>query len=223
MLLIHDWDSLRHELDAVDATLMDRLVMLAVSGTQAGIHTAITGPPALPAGTSRLTNWLRDQAPRSRIVLAGTDPEGYRDAGWPRGMASPVLGAGSGILFPEAVEVRIARVSAISVGTVGQVSPAAAGRVIDSRQPVLFARLPRPLPIAAAAHLPVVGATRASIPAPVGATAAPVGLRVVDLAAYRPGLLISGPARSGRTTALASIFRVTAGEGCRAGFAASLG
>ncbi|WP_419919755.1 FtsK/SpoIIIE domain-containing protein [Candidatus Poriferisocius sp.] len=197
--LVDNWGALAKSLDTVtDHALLTTLERVWVEGPTVGL-----GIAAATDQLSRVSRTVQSSTPQT-FVFRLTDPALYRQ--WGVSVADPsVLPPGRGFAVPSGIEVQVA----LPDGGLAEAVPRAAGLHPPAGGPQPVGSLPS---VVNPAGLDGARLAGSPIYLPLGLsddTLAPVGLTL------HPGehAMILGPARSGRSTALAQVAAVVSAAG----------
>ncbi len=212
VLLLDGWESLVEALSAVDyGRAVQDLLQMIRDGTAAGLRVVVTGERAILAG--QLSGLLT-----TRLVLRVTDPMELALAGIPARSVPARQPPGRALHVRDHREIQIAVLGDDPTDAAQSAALEQIGRDAQHRcrgvDPARLARPIRPLPrqvsLAAVERDPRWRVGRLHAVVGVGAgDLAPVGF---DLARQRR-ILVIGPSRSGRSTALAVVVRSLAAGG----------
>ncbi|MDQ6838680.1 MAG: FtsK/SpoIIIE domain-containing protein [Actinomycetota bacterium] len=206
------------------SSLPATVARLVREGPGVGLRLVLAGDRSLL--TDRITSLIED-----RLVLRLTDREDYRLANInPRHVAESV-GAGRALRAESGIEIQVALVD----GPAGALDPSAqsqadAVRAIaataverwpppPSNRPLRVDTMPSRITASEVADLVAAGRTSLPLPVPAGTLWTVIGVGGDELTAYAVdlaatgGLVVAGPARSGRSTTLAAVARGLAANG----------
>lgn len=213
VLLVDGWESLVEALGAIDyGRPVQDLLQLVRDGTSAGFRVAVTGERALLAG--QLSGLLT-----TRLVLRVSDPMELALAGIPARAVPTRQPPGRAVHARDHREIQIAVLGDDPTDGAQSAALEQIGRDVQGRRRSVDARtLPtpvRPLPmlvsLTALEEDPRWRAKRDHVVVGIGAgDLAPVGF---DVAAGQRRILVVGPSRSGRSTALTVMVRSLAAGG----------
>ena len=190
VLLVDRWESFVGRYDDVDGgRLVDLLLDLVRDGLSVGLRVVVTGDRSLLVG--RLAGLVDDKiclrlADVGDYALAGIDPRRVS-------LAGP---AGRGYRAPSGVELQVAVTTAEDLRAVIDTAKAP-----EQKRPFRIDPIPRSLRLDQAESLPWAGPGRVL----VGVGGDDLMRIGVDLARVGPGFVVTGPRRSGRSTALVTM------------------
>lgn len=204
LVVIDGWDAMCAAADDGTGRVTERLQALLAACESVGITVALTGDRSCARA-----RWSATVS--TRLLLRLPDPADYLTAGIPPGAVPEAAPAGRALRAPDATEVQIAHLGSEperSHATALLADRATATGPAPRRGPAAVRVRPLPAavtvgelrPAAAGAHSPGRGVVLGA----GGDDAAPV---VLDLIGARARLLVAGPPRSGRSTALLTVLR----------------
>jgi S-DNA-T family DNA segregation ATPase FtsK/SpoIIIE len=208
LVLFDRWEGFVSAFDNVDGgRLMDEWLQILQEGAGVGVKVVLTADRSALVG--RLSTLIDD-----KLLLRLVDPGDFGVIGLPVKQVPEAMPAGRGFRADGIRETQIALLTADPAGTAQVAALQELGRQAAARTGALPPRLRPfrvdPLP----ARITVTEAAELAQDAPVPPTSLPVAvggdtLAVLHLDAvdHGPGLLLAGPRRSGRSTALRMLVR----------------
>lgn len=216
VVLLDGWEELPEQYaDSDERGLIAIVHSLLSDGIPVGLHFVLS------AGRGGLTGEL-SAAAAERILLRLDDAADYALAGTDRARLPAVVPPGRGLRSRDGAEIHVAVFAAdpggpaqsAAIQRLGQAANAAAQTMPTQQRPVR--KEPLPARITAAEAMALETVTSGPSAALVGVGGETLGPRYLDLVADGPGLLVAGPARSGRTTTLATMLRSLLANGNQA-------
>ena len=197
VVLLDRWEAFLATYQDLDGgRLVEQVLHLLREGPSAGLHVVVT------ADRSGLVGRMASAVPR-RLLLRMADPADYAVAGLPARLAPETLPPGRGwTLGGEPLVTQVALLDA-DPGAAAQAAALrrlAAAAPSPTRPPHRIAALPDAVPLQA---LPAAPAGRVVL----GVSGDGPDVLHLDLSALGPGLLVAGPAGSGRSTVLLVLAR----------------
>jgi S-DNA-T family DNA segregation ATPase FtsK/SpoIIIE len=208
VLFVDGWEAFLSTFEDVDSgAVTDAIMRLLREGASVGVHVVVTADRAGLVG--RLASTVEN-----RLVLRLADRSDFALIGLPVRAVPADMPPGRGFFADTLTEAQVCTISRDPAGSAQLAALAAIAATARTRdEDVPCSQWPRrvdPLPSTI---------TAAEIRTPVGATSQPAGAALVtlgvggdelaavtiDLLESGPGFLIAGPARSGRSTALATV------------------
>ncbi|MGW0431518.1 FtsK/SpoIIIE domain-containing protein [Micromonospora sp. NPDC003197] len=207
-LLLDRWEGFLSSLGELDAgTLTDKVFTFLREGASVGVHVVITGDRSVLSG--RISNLTEDKiafrlADKTDVAMLGLHPRNLPDE----------IAPGRAFRSESGIEVQVALLTADPSGAAQAAALAEIGRqatqrdaaVPGSLRPFRLGEVPNQIGYAQAAALPRAAAGAGWLLAGVGGENQLLGYGP-DLATGVPAFGIGGPAKSGRSTMLASMAR----------------
>ncbi len=215
VLLLDRWEGFQAAYEERDnGRLIDAVHGLLAEGAGVGLRCVISADRSGLVG--RLSTTVED-----RILLRLADPADYTLVGVTAKDLPAAMGPGRGFATRDRCEVQVALLAGDPAGTaqvaalqrIGRAAAAAAA-VPTSQRPARIDALPTTVTAAQARSLD--DSTPVPAAALVGVGGDALGPRHLDVGDHGPGILVAGPAKSGRSTTLVTMLTSLLGQGWQA-------